>query len=162
MGEPWVSSRQWTVTNAGVFPVQISSSISISNGAILSISPGAIVSVSNLATTFYTIPISIWSTACNFVVAQTDTVLQTAPGASLCIYVTDLMISNGGVSGTMFFEEDTASTKKLKIPILYLESNTGLCKKFAIPIKCTANKDFGVTTKSCTTHTILVNGYVGA
>ena len=91
--------------------------------------------------------------------AQTDTEVVAAPGAGTSLYITDIVVSNGATAGTVTFEEDTASAKTKKLATLYLAVNGGAVMNFKTPIRCTAAKNFGVTSTSCTSHSITVNGY---
>jgi hypothetical protein len=92
--------------------------------------------------------------------AQTDKELIAAPGAGLSLYITDVIVSNGATAGYVLFEEDTASAKTVKIPKLYLGINGGAVMNFRTPIRCTANKNFGMTSNTVTTHTALINYYI--
>lgn len=103
---------------------------------------------------------SIWSANDTETSAQTDKELVATPGSGLSLYITDIIVSNGATAGTILFEEDTASAKTVKVPKLYLGVNGGAVMNFKTPIKITANKNFGFTSATVTTHDILVNGYI--
>ena len=90
--------------------------------------------------------------------AQTNNELKAAPGAGLSLYITDIIISNGGTAGSVLFVE-TTGTPVTVIEKLYFGVNSGVPIRFITPIKLTANKNFGFTSASVSTHTILVNGY---
>jgi hypothetical protein len=98
--------------------------------------------------------------AANYTTAQTDTEVIAAPGANLSIYVTDFIVSNGATAGTILFEEDTASAKTQKSVKLYPAINGGCSANFQTPIRCTANKNFGIVSATVTTHSIEVHYYI--
>ncbi len=100
-----------------------------------------------------------WSLVDTETTAQTDKALKSAPGANLSLYITDIIVSNGATAGTVLFEEDTGSAKTVKVATLYLSVYGGAVINFRTPIRITANKDFGFTSATVTTHTITVNGY---
>lgn len=101
---------------------------------------------------------NFWSAAVNYATAQTAVELKAAPGAGLSLYITDVVASNGATVGNMKFGEDTAALVD-KIEVMYFAVNGGAALHFRTPIKLTANKNFGLTSVSCTTHSVTVNGY---
>lgn len=102
---------------------------------------------------------NFWSVPVNYTVAQTNTAIKAAPGASLSLYITDVVCSNGAVAGNMKFVEDTAGTPVDRIEVMYFAINGGAALHFRTPIKITANKDFGITSVTSTTHSVTVCGY---
>lgn len=103
---------------------------------------------------------NLWNANDNQSSAQTNTVLKTAPGANLSLYITDIAASNGATAGDIRFVEDPAGTPAIKIPKLYLGVNAGTKMIFSTPIRITANKAFGYTSTTVTTHSVLVSGYI--
>jgi hypothetical protein len=103
---------------------------------------------------------NLWSANENYATAQTNNALKAAPGANLSLYITDIIISNGATAGTIKIVEDTAGTPVDKIGPLYLAANGGMSKRFATPIRITANKDVGFTSVTVTTHTVTLSGYI--
>jgi hypothetical protein len=101
---------------------------------------------------------NFWSAAANYGAAQTNQEIVAAPGASLSLYITDVICSNGAAAGNMKFVEDTAAAAD-KIEVLYFAINGGAALHFRTPIKLTANKNFGITSVTCTTHSVTINGY---
>lgn len=101
---------------------------------------------------------NFWSAPANYASAQTAVEIKAAPGAGLSLYITDVVCSNGATAGNMKFGEDTAALVD-KIEILYFAVNGGAALHFRTPIKLTANKNFGITSVSCTTHSVTVCGY---
>jgi hypothetical protein len=101
---------------------------------------------------------NFWSVAANYGSAQTAVEVVAAPGAGLSLYITDVVCSNGAVAGNMKFGEDTAALVD-KIEVMYFAINGGAALHFRTPIKLTANKNFGLTSVTCTTHSVTVNGY---
>jgi hypothetical protein len=92
--------------------------------------------------------------------AQTNHEVVAAPGASLSLYITDVIVSNGATAGSIKFVESTASSPVTKIGTLYLGINGGAVMNFRTPIRCSANVNFGFTSTTMTTHTVTVNYYI--
>jgi hypothetical protein len=90
--------------------------------------------------------------------ASTAIALISAPGASLSLYITDIVVSNGPTAGQVWFGESTGSLQ-IKVQKLFLGANVGASLNFQTPIKLTANTNFGFSSATCTTHSILVNYY---
>ncbi len=103
---------------------------------------------------------NLWSVNEDHTTAQTNNELKTAPGASLSLYITDIIVSNGATAGIVQFVEDTGGTPVAKTGKLYLAINGGAVMNLKTPIRVTANKNFGFTSTTVTTHTITVNGYI--
>lgn len=102
----------------------------------------------------------LWSATDNQSSAQTNTALKAAPGANLSLYITDVIVSNGATAGNIKFVEDTGGTPVDKIEVIYLAANGGAVINFKTPIRITANKDFGYTSTTVTTHSVIVSGYI--
>lgn len=102
---------------------------------------------------------NLWKANENNATAQTNNAIKAAPGASLSLYVTDIVISNGATAGTVKIVEDTAGTPVDIIGPLYLAINGGAAMHFETPLRITANKDIGYTSVTVTTHTVMVAGY---
>lgn len=103
---------------------------------------------------------NLWDVAENHTAAQTNNSLKGAPGASLSLYITDIIVSNGATAGNIKFVEDTAGTPVDLIEVVYLAANGGFVTNFRTPLKVTANKDFGFTSVTVTTHSITVLGFI--
>ncbi len=103
---------------------------------------------------------NFWRVTAHYTSAQTDTQIKAAPAAGLSLYITDILISNGPVAGNVLLEEDTASAKTAIIQKLYFGINGGTGKPFQTPLKLTAAKNLGVTSVSCTDHSVTVSGYI--
>ena len=103
---------------------------------------------------------NLWKATDNQSTAQTNTQLKAAPGAGLSLYITDLIVSNGATAGNIKFVEDTAGTPVDVIEVIYLAANGGFVTNFKTPLKITANKDFGYTSATVTTHSVTVLGYI--
>ena len=101
---------------------------------------------------------NFWSVAANYSEAQTAVEVKAAPGAGLSLYITDVICSNGATAGNMKFGEDTAALAD-KIEVMYFAINGGAALHFRTPIKLTANKNFGLTSVTCTTHSVTICGY---
>jgi hypothetical protein len=103
---------------------------------------------------------NLWDASDNQSTAQTNTALKAAPGAGLSLYITDIIVSNGATAGNIKFVEDTAGTPVDKVEVMYFAVNGGAVIPLRTPIKITANKDFGYTSVSVTTHSITVSGFI--
>ncbi len=101
---------------------------------------------------------TIWSAAAAFGAAQTDTEVVATPGGGLSLYVTDIIISNNGTAGSVKLVEDTASAVDV-LEVMFFAENGGAVINLQTPIKLTANKNLGITSVSCTDHSITVCGY---
>lgn len=91
--------------------------------------------------------------------AQTNTTVQAAPGASLSLYVTDVIISNGATAGNITLLDGSAGTVLLEV---YPGINGGLTHSFRNPLKLTANTLLAITSTTVTTHSVTVTGYIAA
>lgn len=103
---------------------------------------------------------NLWSVTGTYTVAQTNLELKAAPGASLSLYITDIVVSNGATAGTVKFVQSTASSPVDKISPLYLPINGFITMQFLTPIRITANTNFGITSVTCTTHSVILNGFI--
>lgn len=100
-----------------------------------------------------------WTLSADYASAQTNTSLKTAPGASLKLYITDVIISNGATAGNITLLDGSGGTVKLE---LYPGINGGLAMSFRTPIVLTANTALCITSTTVTTHSITVCGYTAA
>jgi hypothetical protein len=89
--------------------------------------------------------------------AQTNASLQGAPGASLSLYITDIIISNGATAGKITLLDGSGGTVKFT---LYPAINGGCAISLANPIRLTANTALCVTSTTVTTHAVNVCGYI--
>ena len=102
---------------------------------------------------------NLWSVAVNYTVAQTNAEIKAAPGAGLSLFITDVVVSNGATAGNIKFVEATGAAVD-KIEVMYFAINGGAVLPFVTPIKLTANTNFGITSVTCTTHSVTVNGFI--
>lgn len=101
----------------------------------------------------------LWKANENHSSAQTNNALKAAPGSGLSLYITDIIISNGATAGTVKLVEDTGGTPADIAGPYYFAANGGMSKKFATPLRLTADKDLGFTSTVVTTHTVTISGY---
>lgn len=89
----------------------------------------------------------------------TDGVVQSAPGAGLSVYITDVVISIGAATASSLFLEE-GSTKILGP--YYLEAIAGrtIHLRFSTPKKCTANTQILVTNTGSVTFSIDIFGFI--
>lgn len=99
-----------------------------------------------------------WNNTDNQSSAQTNTALESAPGAGLSLYVTDVIFS-ADAAQTIKLVEDTAGTPVDVLEVVYLAADSSVCMHFTTPIKLTANKDLGYTSSAGVAHSVLVSGY---
>ena len=100
-----------------------------------------------------------WTGSANTAGAETAE-LQAAPGASLSLYLTDVVISSDAVQVVRIVEETGVDTEL--VPEIYLLASTSIVLHFRTPIRVTANKNIGYITDNAENTTILINGYTAA
>lgn len=98
-----------------------------------------------------------WHTSADYAAAQTNASVRVAPGASLSLYITDLVISNGATAGNITLLDGSGGTVLFE---LYPAVNGGVSMSFRNPIKLTANTALCLTSTTVTTHSIFVAGYI--
>ena len=102
-----------------------------------------------------------WRDNDNQSTAQTKTVIQATPGASLSLYVSSLVMSTDGACN-IFLVEDTAGAATVIAGPYYFAANGGLAFTFTPALKLTANKDLGYTSSAAVNHTVTTTGYIAA
>ena len=100
-----------------------------------------------------------WTVSADYAAAQTNVSVKATPGASLSLYITDIMISNGAVAGNITLLDGSGGTVKLEI---YPAINGGASLNLRTPIKLTANTALCLTSTTVTTHSITVCGFIAA
>lgn len=93
--------------------------------------------------------------AAEYTTAQTATEIQAAPGASLKLYVTDVVLST---DTAMTMSLDSGAT--LVIPNKYFAANGGMATHFQTPIECPANTSLTFTSSAAGNHSVQVEGYI--
>lgn len=96
-------------------------------------------------------------TAVDYASAQTNASIQAAPGASLSLYITDLVISNGATAGKITLLDGSGGTVKF---VIYPSINGGAALTLRSPIRLTANTALCITSTTVTTHSVNVGGYI--
>lgn len=92
--------------------------------------------------------------------AQTNVSVIAAPGASLSIYITDIMLSNGATAGNVTLLDGSGGTVKWEA---YPAINGGaVLTGLRQPIKLTANTALCLTSTTVTTHSIFIGYYIAA
>jgi len=94
----------------------------------------------------------------NYGSAQTNTEVVATPGASLSLYITDVILSTD-TAGNIKLVEDTASAVDI-LELMYFAANGGMVSNFRTPIKLTANKNLGITSSMAGNHSITVCYYI--
>lgn len=89
--------------------------------------------------------------------AQTNTSVISAPGASLSIYITDIMLSNGATAGNVTLLDGSGGTVLWEA---YPAVNGGAVLNLRTPIRLTANTALCITSTTVTTHSIFIGGYI--
>lgn len=100
-----------------------------------------------------------FNVSADYASAQTNVSVQAAPGASLSLYITDFVISNGATAGNITLLDGSGGTVKFE---LYPAVNGGVSMSLRNPIKLTANTALCLTSTTVTTHSIFVSGYIAA
>jgi hypothetical protein len=176
-----VTVASHAVTNAGTFAVQAASAgiaaddAGVSGNPVLlagssiqtdGTDPGAVSAESDVATLRTDMQRNLlvnlthprfWHVSADYSGAQTNTSVKAAPGASLSLYITDLVISNGATAGNVTLLDGSGGTVLFEI---YPAINGGVSKEFRNPIKLTANTALCITSTTVTTHSIFVSGYI--
>ena len=102
-----------------------------------------------------------WSANDNQSTAQTNTELQAAPGASLSLYVTDVVVSSLTAQTTTIVS-DGAGSPVTQVPIIYTGANGIASLHFDPPLKAAANKNFAYTTTAAVATSVQINGFTAA
>lgn len=96
-------------------------------------------------------------------VATAGTTTLVPSHATLSIYLTDLIISNGAAAGSIKFgETNTTTASNVKIGSLYFAVNGGCVWPLINPIKCSATTPLVMTAVSCTTLSATATYYYAA
>ena len=103
---------------------------------------------------------NLWTANASYSAAQADVAIKATPGAGLCLYITDIIISNGATAGVVSLESDTGSAKTKFAGPLYLAANGGCVINFRTPVRLPANVNMGILSTTVTTHSITVNGFI--
>lgn len=98
-----------------------------------------------------------WHVSADYASAQTNTSVKAAPGASLSLYITDIVVSNGATAGNITLLDGSGGTVLFEI---YPAINGGATMSLRSPIKLTANTALCITSTTVTTHSIFVSGYI--
>lgn len=98
-----------------------------------------------------------WHVSADYASAQTNASVKAAPGASLSLYITDIVLSNGATAGNITLLDGSGGTVLFEI---YPAINGGATISLRSPIKLTANTALCITSTTVTTHSIFVSGYI--
>jgi len=83
--------------------------------------------------------------------------------ATLCIYLTDLVVSNGAAAGNITFGETNTTTEgNIKIHPLYFAANGGMVWPLINPIKLSATTNLVAKTLTATTLSVTATYYYAA
>lgn len=171
------------VTNAGTFAVQLATNTPVGNIAHDSADSGGPLKIGGRADTTFQTAVAdgdrvdalfdvygairartdqpnLWSYHDDDAAAvTTDGTVQSAPGAGLSVYITDVIFSIGAATASSIFLEE--STTKIIGPI-YLEAIAGrtVHVRFATPKKCTANTAILVTNTGSITFSVDILGFI--
>lgn len=99
----------------------------------------------------------LFRASADYASAQTNATVQAAPGASLSLYITDVIISNGATAGNITLLDGSGGTVLLEI---YPAINGGMTHSFRNPLRLTANTLLAITSTTVTTHSVTVTGYI--
>lgn len=99
---------------------------------------------------------NLWRASSDYASAQTNASIKTAPGASLSLYVTDIIVSNGATAGNITLLDGSGGTVLIE---LYAAINGGAVVNLRTPIRLTANTALCITSTTVTTHSVTVTGY---
>ena len=100
-----------------------------------------------------------WWVSADYGAAQANASIKAAPGTNLCLFVTDIVISNGAVAGNITLLDGSGGTVLFEI---YPPINGGVAISLRTPIKLTANTALCITSTTVTTHSVNIGGFVAA
>jgi hypothetical protein len=98
-----------------------------------------------------------WTVSADYASAQTNTSVKATPGASLKLYITDVIISNGATAGNITLLNGSGGTVLLE---LYPAINGGAAMPFRTPIVLSADTALCITSTTVTTHSVTICGYI--
>lgn len=98
-----------------------------------------------------------WHVSADYATAQTNTSVKATPGASLKLYITDIIISNGATAGNITLLDGSGGTVLFE---LYPAVNGGAAVQLRSPIALTANTALCITSTTVTTHSVTICGYI--
>jgi len=90
--------------------------------------------------------------------ALTDSVIHADPGASVALYITDIILSSITAQTWLFEDGDNTAISG----IFYTGANGILVAHFVNPIKVTVHKSLTLTTTAAVAHTAQVQGFIAA
>jgi hypothetical protein len=98
-----------------------------------------------------------WHVSADYASAQTNASVKVAPGASLAIYITDILISNGATAGNVTLLDGSGGTVLVEV---YPGVNGGAVMNLKNPIKLTDNTALVITSTTVTTHSVTLSGFI--
>ena len=102
----------------------------------------------------------LWSANDNGATTETDTVIKTAPGAGLSLYITDI-IYTAAAAGTLTVSEDPGGgSEAVLLGPHQIAAAGGFTKSYGTPIKLTTNLALGYTMTGSGQHTLSIVGYI--
>jgi hypothetical protein len=102
---------------------------------------------------------NFWSASVDYASAQTNATVKAAPGASLKLYITDILLSNGATAGNVTLLDGSGGTVLWEA---YPAITGGAKDTRKSPIVLTANTLLAITSTTVTTHSLTVSGYIAA
>lgn len=99
----------------------------------------------------------LFSVSADYASAQTNTSVQASPGASLSLYITDIVISNGATAGNITLLNGSGGTVVFEI---YPAINGGVAHSLRNPIRLSAATALCITSTTVTTHSVNISGYI--
>lgn len=98
-----------------------------------------------------------WTITYSTNAAQTNYVLKAAPVTGLCLYITDILITNGATAGEIKLLNGSGGTVIWRV---YLPVNGFCVISLITPIKLTAATALCLTSVTVTTHGVTINGII--
>jgi hypothetical protein len=100
-----------------------------------------------------------WRAQQEYSTAQTDTVLQAAPGSGLSLYITDILVTCGSATAVTVTLEEDDTVDILRFRYWCNGIGNGAAPPIKTPIKFGANRALLVTTSAAQTVFVSVGGY---
>jgi len=101
---------------------------------------------------------NFWKETSHWHTAQTDTPVVVAPGSGLYLYITDIVVSNGGTAGQIKFVENTDTAVDI-ISWIYFAAYGGAVMNFRTPLRLSTNVNFGISSFGVAQHSVTIVGY---
>lgn len=102
--------------------------------------------------------------SCVISAATADAVCQASPGAGLSLYISTVVVSNGGTAQTVRLITGTGTTcgtsTDVVVPLLNLAVNGTVDVTFGTPLVTARNEDLCADISGTTAYSVVVSGFI--